>query len=320
VKIRTKLTKLDSNQNIFFSRQLEDIDDKSYEVLFAGMLARRYIPQIEGVPEWANSHTFRMYEMVGTAKIVGPNSNDLPRVGVKAAEKSRIIKQLADSYSWTVREIQQAAATGAPLDEMTVLAARTAIARLVDDLLASGDSTNGIEGLLNLTGVNTSTATTKTGGGTNWLSAGCTPDEILKDLNLIISDTRAALKQADNQIPQFARFTILLPSLNYQKVATTARSSTSDTTILKFFLENNPWVESVEEWYKCDTGASGGGTRAVCFPRTPLWGGSLIPQEFSALPPQESGLDIIVPCTATCGGVITRYPVAARYMDAIGAT
>src|SRR5688572_15554716 len=202
---------------------------------------------------------------------------------------------------------------------MTVMAAQSAIARVIDDLLANGDSVFEIEGLLNLTGVLESTAGTKTGGGTSWLSAGATPDEILKDMNLMISDVRAALKQADAQVPQFAKFTMLLPSLNYQKVATTARSTTSDTTILQFFLKNNPWIESVEEWNKCDTGDPGtSGPRAVIFPRTPLWGGAIIPQEFTQLTPQEDGLRINVPCTATCGGVITRYPVAARYMDLIG--
>lgn len=319
-RLRTNIDKLDSNQNIFFSRQLENIDDRDYQTLFAGMLGRRYIPLIEGIPEWANVHTYRMYEMIGVAKVMGPNSNDLPRVGVRATEHSRIIKQLGASYSWTIREIQQAAATGAPLDSMTVLSARTAIARETDDLLAMGNSTLGIEGLLNLTGVSETTAVTKTGGGTSWTSATATADEILKDINAIVADTRAALKQAGDasgDVPQFARFTILLPSAAFSKIATTPRSSTSDTTILKFALQNNPWIESIEEWFKCDTGDGGSGTRAVAFPRDPLWGGAIIPQEFSQLAPQPEGLNIVVPCTGSCGGVIARYPVAARYMDGI---
>lgn len=315
--MRTNLSRLDSNQNIFFSRQLENIDTKAYEVLFAGMLGRRYIPLVEGVPEWANVHTYRMYEMTGSAKVIGPSSNDLPRVGVKATEHSRVIKQIATSYGWLIREIQQAAATGAPLDDMTVMAARSACAREIDDLLATGNSDYNIEGLYTLTGVNTTTAVTKTGGGTAWTSAGCTPDEILKDISNIVTDTRAALKQADAQVPQFGKFTLLLPTAQYSKIATTARSATSDTTILRYALENNPWLESIEEWDKGNGAGAGPSDRAVLFPRNPLWGGAIIPQEFSSLPPQEEGLGIVVPATASCGGVICRYPVAARYMDAI---
>jgi len=318
MKIRYNLPKLDSNQNIFFARELEDIDSRPYDTLFAGMLGRRYIPLIEGIPEWANVHTYRMYTMTGRAQVISPSANDLPRVGVSAAEFSRIIKQLGAYYQWSVREIQQASATGAPLDTLTVMAARSAIGREVDDLLATGNTALGIEGLYTITGVAESTAGAKTGGGTAWTGAGATPDELLRDINLMVSDTRAALKQADAQVPQFGRFTLLLPSAQYSKIATTARSSTSDTTILQFALRNNPWLESIEEWSKGDTAdPATSGPRAVLFPRDPLWGGAIVPQEFTQLPPQEEGLNIVVPCTGSCGGVIVRYPVAMRYMDLI---
>ena len=316
--MRHNLPRLDSNQNIFFARQLESIDDKNYETLFAGMLGRRYVPLIEGVPEWANVYTYRMYEMTGSAKVIGPGSNDLPRVGVTATETSRNIKQIGTSYGWTVREIQQAAATGQPLDDLTVMAARSACGREIDDLIATGNSLFGIEGLLNISGVDDDDAAVgKTGGGTTWLGAGATGDEILKDINNIVSATRAALKQSDAQVPQFARFTILLPSAQYSKIATTARTSTSDTTILKYALQNNPWIESIEEWFKCDGAGDSGTDRMVCYPRDPLWGGCLVPQEFTSLAPQEEGLNIVVPATASCGGVVVRYKVAMRYMDGI---
>lgn len=317
--MRLNLQKLDSNQNIFFARQLEDIDEKDYQVLFAGMLGRRYVPLVEGVPEWANVHTYRMYEMVGSAKIIGENANDLPRVGVRATEASRTIKQIGTSYGWTVREIQQAAATGAPLDALTVQAARSACAREIDTLLAVGNSSYGIEGLLKLSGVNTVAPSTKTGtgAGTAWIRAvPVSPDEILSDINNLVAQTRKRLKQAGDQIPQFARFTILLSSAEYAYIATTPRSSNSDTTILKYALQNNPWIESIEEWNMCDTADHDDtNNRAVCFPRDPMCLGAIVPQEFTALSPQEDGLNIVVPATASSGGVICRYQVAVSYMD-----
>lgn len=315
--MRTNLSRLDSNQNIYFSRQLEAIDTRSYETLVAGMLARRYIPLIEGIPEWANSYTYRMYEHAGYAKIIGPNANDLPRVSVTAKEVSRLIKQIGVSYGWTVREIAQASATGAPLDEMTVQAARSAVARQIDDLLAVGSTAHGIQGLATIPDVTPSTAGSKTGGGTTWLGAGATGDEILLDIATGISNIRSRLKQAGDQIPAFAKFTVLLPSLQYAKLATKARTSTSDTTLLKYALMNNPWIESIEEWDKLDGAGASNVDRMIIFPRDPMWGGAIIPQEFSALPPQEEGLNIVVPATASCGGVIVRYPVAMEYVDGV---
>lgn len=317
--MRLNIPKLDSNQNIFFARQLENIDTTPYETLFAGMLGRTYVPLIEGIPEWANVHTFRIYETVGRAKVIGPGANDLPRVGVRATELSRTIKQIATSYSWTVREIQQAAATGAPLDSMTVMAARTAIARETDDLIALGNSLFSITGLLNLVGVTVLTASTKTGtgAGTKWIRAvPVAPDEILADINNLVAQTRLRLKQAGGATPIFGRFTILVDSANYSYISGTPRSSNSDTTILQFAIKNNPWIESIEEWFQCDlSDAAGTGPRQVCFPRDPLWGGCIVPQEFTSLPPQEEGLSIVVPATGSCGGVIARYEVAATYLD-----
>lgn len=317
--MRLNMSRLDSNQNVFFSRQLEDIDAKNYETLFAGMMGRRYIPLVEGIPEWANVHTYRLFEMVGEAKIIGPNANDLPRVTVKGVEASRVIKEIGTSYGWTVREIMQAAATGAPLDTLTVQAARSAVARETDDLLAIGNSTFGIEGLLKLTGVNLVVPSTKTGtgAGTAWIrTVAVSPSEILHDINNLVSQTRLRLKQAGDQIPQFARFTILLDSASYSYIATTPRSDNSDTTILKYALQNNPWIESIEEWWQCDTADHDNtNNRAVCYPRDPMCLGAIVPKEFTALAPQESGLNIVVPATGSCGGVICRYPVAVSYMD-----
>lgn len=319
--MRLNLKKLDSNQNLFFARSLESIDQKNYETLFAGLLGRRYVPLIEGIPEWASVYTYRMYEMTGEAKIIGPGVNDLPRVGVKAVEASRVIKEIGVSYGWSVREIQQASATNTPLDEMTVMSARTSVARQMDDLIAVGSDLHAITGLLNIPGVLETTPSTKTGtgAGTAWIrTVPVSPDEIVADINLFVSQTRSALKQADsNGVPQFARFVILLPTTRYAYIATTPRSSNSDMTILQYVLQNNPWIESIEEWWQCDTADGGTNPRAVIFPRDPMCGGAVVPKEFSTLAPQEEGLMIVVPATATCGGYVCRYPVAVRYMDTI---
>lgn len=311
---------LDSASSVFFARQLESIDKKNYEALFAGLLGRRYIPLVEDVAEWANVYTYKMYEMVGSAKIIADGATDLPRAGVKATETSQNIKQIGTSYGWTVREIKQAAATGVPLDAMTVQAARTAVAREVDNMLAVGNSAHNITGLLNTSGVSSTTPSTKTGtgAGTAWIRAvPVTPDEIVADINLLVAETREALKQAGDEVPMFARFTVLLPTEQYGYIATTPRSANSDMTILQYVLRNNPWLESIEEWWQCDARGSGGSDRACCFPRDPMCLGAVIPQEFTPLPPQEQGLTILIPATASCGGVVIRYKMAVRYMDNI---
>ncbi len=305
---------LDADDTVFFLRQLESIDQRPYEVLFSGMLGRRYIPNQEGVDPTSNVYTWRMYERTGRAKVIGPNANDLPRVGVVGGERSVTIKQIGAEYGWLVREIQQAAKVGTPLDQMTISAARRAVDFEVDQLLAFGDIDLGVKGLYDLDNIQASTAGTKTTTGKDW-KANTPPDELLADWNLLIKELRAGLKQAGDQSVMWPKFAILAPSVDYGIAASTPRSINSDTTILKYAIQNNPWIESIEEWWRGDEAGGVSTPRHVAFPRDPAAVSAVVPVEFTSLPPQAEGLGFVIPCFGSCGGVVNRYPVAVRYLD-----
>lgn len=321
------LTRLDANEVVFFSRQLETIDPVNYMTLFAGLLGRRFLPAVENVSPLENVYTYRMYTINGVAPVGGGlrHAKDYPTVSITATEASQNIKQIPAAMTWAVREIQQASKYNVPLDQLTVQAAMATIGRRQDNMLAFGDSSvANIKGLLNNSLVTIDTASTKSGSGagTKWIRAvPVNPDEILVDINTIVANTRSALHQASKMpggdtTPAFNRFTILVSSANYAYIAATPRSANSDTTILQYALRNNPWIESIEEWWQCDLADAGGtGPRMVCYPRDPMWGGSLIPDDFTQLGPQEEGHDVVVPCNGSCGGTVIRYPVATRYQD-----
>lgn len=312
----SNLTRLDAVATAWFSRELENIDTTDYEELLPGNLARRYIPDVQGVPDWASSHTYRQYRKVGSAKMSGKNSDDAPRVTLTAAEFSRLIKRLENSYSWTADEIAAAAATRKPLDRLTVLAARSALDQEIDELLALGDLTKGIEGLLTLQEVDDSTTPISKTSGTAWAANAATdPDKIQGDINKVTTALFENLKQTD--APGFQKFTLLVPTDAYAAIATTPRSDFSDMTILQYALKNNPWVEAIEPWRHCNTAGDMGSGRLVAYPRNPLALGGIVPSDFKALAPQERNQDIVVPVSAKCGGVICRYPVAVLYMDHI---
>jgi hypothetical protein len=310
------LSRLDAAQNVFFSRDLESIDPQEYINLIPGRLARRYIPALAGVPPYANVYTYRMYQMMGRTKAGSKHGNDSPRASLTGVETPRKIVQLENHYSWTTREIEQAAATGAPLDRLTVLAAMSATEQKIDDMLALGDSAHGITGLLNdpIVDDDVLTPTTKTGGPT-WATSGNTGDQVLADLNKITMSLVGQLKSTD--APGFQKFTILVPTQQYAYLATTPRGTGTDTTLLQFALRNNPWIEAIEPWDKCDGAGSGPSDRMVAYARNPMCLGALVPDEFRAHAPQERGLEVYVPTTASCGGTVIRYPVAVKYMDGI---
>lgn len=315
-------SRLDAVDTAWFLRQLESIDETPYDELLPGLLGRRYIPAISNVDEWANVYTYRMFSKKGHAKPISRNADDLPRVTITGAEHSRTIKEIGLSYGWTVSEIQRAARNRVPLDTATVEAARAATDYQIDTMLAFGDADLGIEGLLDLSAVDTPlTPVAKTSGATWAANAATDPGKIIQDISAITMELFTKLKQADfgpnNAPPGFLKWCLLLPTDAYGAIATAPRSSTSDTTILEFVMRTNPWLESVEPWYHCDAAGGSSSGRVVAFPRRPEWGGALVPQDMTPLGPQERNLEIVVPTRASCGGVVCRYPVATEYMDGV---
>lgn len=318
-------TRLDSGDIVFLERELRHIDPGNYMTLFAGLKGRLYIPLIEGISPLMNEYAYKMCTIVGDAKLGASHSNDATTVSVRYDETVSSIRQIPVSMRWSVRELKQSAAfAGGRLQDDTIRAAMSAVERKRDNMLAFGISGTTIGGLLNNANVSTTTPSTKsgTGAGTAWIrTVPVNPDEILADIAKIVSDTRTALKQASllpngDSMPAFDKWVLLLDQANYTYISQTPRSTTSDKTILQWALAQNPWLESIEEWWQCDTAGSGNTHRAVLYPRNPMAVGCICPDEWSQEPWQYVGHDIVVPANGSCGGTVIKYPVACRYMDA----
>lgn len=317
-----QVSRLDSFDIAFLNRELRHVDPVTYPTLFAGILGRRYIPLIEGVSPLKDEYQYTMATMVGDAKLGAIGAGDVPRISVQYTPFVSSIKQIPVSMSWTIREIKQSAAfINGRLQDDTIRAAMSFVARKRDNMLALGTAGTTIGGLLNNTAVNTTAAAVKSGAGagTLWIRAvPVSPDEILADIAKMVSNTRTQLKQASlapggDNLPAFARWVLLLDEANYTYISQTPRSSTSDRTILQWALTQNPWLESIEEWNQCDTAAAGNHI-AVLYPRDVMCVGCLIPDEWSMEPWQYEGHNIIVPANGSCGGTVIKYPVACQYM------
>lgn len=319
-------TRLDSGDTLFLERELRYVDPVNYMTLFAGLKGRQYIPIIQGVPPLVNEYAYKMCTIVGDAKIGASHSNDATVVSVKYTNTVSSIEQIPVEMRWSIREIKQSAMyDGGKLQEDTIRAAMSAVARKRDNMLAFGLSGTTIGGLLNNSNVLTTTPSTKTGigAGTAWIrTVTVSPDEILADIAKIVSDTRTALKQAallplGESMPAFDKWVLLLDQANYTYISQTPRSATSDKTILQWALTQNPWLESIEEWWQCDAAGASSTHRAVLYPRNPMAVGCLIPDEWTQGTFQESGHEIVVPANGSCGGTVIKYPISCRYMDAI---
>lgn len=303
--------RLDASESVFFQRQLESIDKNVYSTLYPDNKGRSLLPPVMDVAASAPVYTWRMWSRVGRAIIGGSLGDDSPRVDAQGQEQSQVIANIRASYAFDVMEIKEAARTNTPLDSMRATAARDTVETQIDEILATGNAANGLKGMLNLTGVNTYTLADKVAGGKTWAVA--TATEIAADLFGMASALIAQMKDSGGQVLQ--SFTVVMPVEQYTLIAQKRMGDGSDLTILKFVLQNSPYIKEIVPWFRCDGAGAGATDRIMMYAKTPAVIGALCPMEYTAHPPEQRNLAYVVSGIARCGGVVCRYPVACLYAD-----
>lgn len=305
--------RLDANETIFLSRELESKDPARYMELYAGLRARRFVPPISNIAPYDESYSYSMWGIVGEAKTHAKRAKDLRQVSVKRSETTRRIVPISASYGWAVTAIRAAAQKNIPLDDVTVIAAMSVIERKLDRIIALGDAQHGFTGLLNDAAIisgNTVTAVS------NFATAQNKYDSLVK----LVTDTRARLQLASelpsgDSIPAFDKFMLLLPPSDYAYIVATPISSSDSRSIATVLKQNlGEWLAGIDEWSLLENLDAGTEGRAVCYPLNPMALGHATARNYTEEPPQATGLDINVPCHAASGGTVIRYQVAFSYM------
>jgi hypothetical protein len=287
------------------ARQLEKVLSKVFEVEYPVPESLQHVPMDDEVPPGALQFTYRMMDRVGAAKIISNYADNLPRIDSLVTEYPKKVTPLGDSFGYSVMDMVAAAFANIPLESTKARLAREAIERLVDELLAVGDTSLGLEGFLNHSNVPRLTAPT---GG--WLT-GATPDEIIADINAAVSQviqTTLGIHKPNS---------MGLPLDYYNHIASTPRSANSDTTILQFILATNPSLKEVWPWYRLSTSAPGSLPMAVVYEKDLANLRAVVPNPFQMLAPEIRNLEWVVNCFAQVGGVVWVRPMSAVYLDGI---
>jgi len=296
---------MDAAESAFFARQLEYIYTKTYDIKFADLKARRFIPTSAEANAGATTVTYRQFTEVGRARIGSHKSDKPPRVDVNGVEFSRPVREIEASYGWTVKEVKSAAMAGQQLNSRRASACRRAIEREMDEIAAVGAPLVGI-----LTGALNEAASTIDSSGGAWTTP-ASADTIIAEVSAMwqgIIDDTLEVETAD---------TLLLPGQEWAYIATTPRSATSDTTILAFIRNSFPDLTTIEPWHRLATAGAGGVRRGMMYRRSPDILSNEVPNEFEQLPVQPDGMQYVVNCMASTAGVAVYYPLAVRYLDGI---
>lgn len=298
-------TNLDSAESMFFERELEYRKAQTYDVIRAPLKAMELIPVSNEAGAGAESIVYEQYDATGIAKIIANYADDLPRADVKGKEFVARVKSVGASYGYSLQEVRAAQMAGKPLEQRKANSAARAHRELWNRTAFYGDEENGIPGWLNNANVPSAAVAAGASTDTEWSTK--TADEIIKDMNDaangIVSLTNGA------EIPD----TLVLPIEQYSFIASTNAGTGTDTTILEFFLRNNPYINAVE-WANELKGAFDGGTDGfIVYCRDPDAIQFEMPVTFEQLPVQERGLEFLVPCHSRIAGTVIRYPLSQTF-------
>jgi hypothetical protein len=288
---------------LFLERQLEFIRPQVFEVTYADIKYPTLLPVTSEAGPGAQTFTYRIMDSTGEFKLIADAADDLPRADISQVEKSINIRSFGGSFGYTVQELRAAQMATIALEQRRATAVRRAYEEKVESVAMFGESSVGLVGFFNNPTVDVIAAD-------KWFDT-ATAQEMLELLNYGVSAIINASKMKEQ--PD----TILLAYEDYNKISTTRNSDSSDVTVLEYFLRTNPYIRNVEPINQLDAGNSVLNTnRMVVYKRAPEKVQLHIPQPLELFPPQQRGLEFIVPAHARVGGVALYYPKSVIYVQA----
>jgi hypothetical protein len=290
---------------VFLARELETILARTFEVEYADIKYSSLIPISTEVGPGADSFTYRVFDKQGSMKVITDKAQDLPRADVLRKEVTHPVRSLGASFAYTIQETRAAAMVpGMNLEQRRANAVRRAYEEKVQEIAYFGDTPSGMKGFFNNDQVDKVVPN-------KWFDT-ATTDEMLELLNEV--PTRLVQNSNMKEMPN----TMLVPYNVYRIISTTPRSTTSDTTVMEFFLRTNSMITAIEPINELEAGKSGGSLskdRVVVYDRSPDKLQLHIPQPLEFLPPLRNALEFSVAAHARIGGLAMYYPKSAMVLE-----
>ena len=292
---------------IFLARELETILARSFEVEYADIKYSSLIPISTEVGTGADSYTYRVFDKQGSMKVIQDKAQDLPRADVLRKEVTNPVRSLGASFGYTIQETRAASMVpGMNLEQRRANAVRRAYEEKVQDIAYFGDTATGLKGFFNNDQVD------KIVPDKWFTTSGISTDDMLTLLN------EPATRLVENSNMKEQPNTMLVPYEVYRIISTTPRSSTSDTTVMEFFLRTNPFITAIEPVNELEADKSGGNLSKdtiVTYDRSPDKLQLHIPQPLEFLPPVRQALEFTVASHARIGGTSIYYPKSVIVME-----
>ncbi len=290
---------------LFLERQLEFIRPQVFETAYADIKYPTILPVTSEAGNAAQTYTYRIMDATGEFKLIADAADDLPRSDISQVEKSIVIRSFGGSFGYTVQELRAAQMANVALEQRRASAVRRAYEEKVEQVAMFGEASANLAGFFN-------NATVDVIAADKWFTDSGTTSQDMLDLLNYGADAMVNATQMKEQ-PD----TLLLPYGDYAVISKRRNSDSSDSTVLEYFLRTNPYITNVAPILQLDKTKSGLNTnRMVVYKRDPQKLELHIPQPLELFPPQQRGLEFIVPAHARVGGVALYYPKSVIYVQA----
>lgn len=222
----------------YYVNQLDNLDKKLYEPLYSVTWGRD-IKLRSGITMANESTSFIRSTLgaVGTQNATGkpwisPNTTTLPGVSINGERITLPLRLLGQEVSFSSVELDRSQLLGQPIDAQKFNALNTVYQMATDEMVYIGDTAVGAEGLVNSSLVTAaSVANDGTGSSTLWTTK--TPDQILRDVNDMI--TAAWLASGFAVCPD----KLLMPPQQFAYIVGQKVSTAGNVSILQFLEENS---------------------------------------------------------------------------------
>lgn len=237
------------DEGVFFQRQLEYVQAQSFDVLYPDLMGRECFALNTEGGEGINLITYRSYDKRGETAIIAGKATDLPRGDISGQEYSIPVRTLGNAFGYSRQELASAKLTGMPLEARKAEATRRSYEEKVNQIIFFGSAENGLHGLFGgpvgapaLT-ISKTAVDAAVGGGfaTEW-GVDKTPDEVIADL------TSACVKVYSDTKKIFRPNKILISVEKKQYLMNTPRSLQSDVSIMDWFIANNMFIKSSDDF------------------------------------------------------------------------
>jgi hypothetical protein len=321
--------RLDADETNMLALALEQMRSKVYEAPMPLLKARTLLPVDTDIDPGADTFAYERNAEVGEANEITNMSDDPQSVETHADKVVNQIVEIANSFYWSLHDIERAARAGKPLSARKMTAARRSFERGLDRIAAYGSRSGKIaQGACNWTIGTDDGEVRETAVGTaaDWADATRDPEGMLTDLNSLVRG------QITDSGETFAGDVLMLPTIHAQAVAQTRMGDLNSQTVLAAFLEANPQIRAVEAWEKLtgvdDSGGpltneemgTGDESRALLMSRTAEVGSIVIPLDFQIVPMQPHNLGFRGFTRGRIAGFCVYQPLGMRYLTGLPAS